>query len=182
MTTKKIAHKKPGTKKATRSTVKRVEKPVDTGRDELIDEVITRITASHGTRDPEGAAFLLQRSARLLERAAEKFEDRPAPNNSLRRNHRAFDGEEGIDKGATVGDLLALMFEAPNRSTNGFLTDLLLCSADEAALISYCTENDDGMLSKQMQRVAFRMEWRARIAIELDKRMRQAEKAVGAAS
>lgn len=120
--------------------------------------------------------------AGVLERAAARAGIELAPPSSLICNDKVLDGGEGFDPAATVGDLIRLLFEAPNRQGQGLLTDVLLCTADEAAMLSYCQNNDDGMLGDVMARVTLRMEWRAKIAIELDKRMRAAELAAGGAS
>ena len=163
-----------------RNTKRTPTKPAEThvGRAEAIDAVIAHVSRRHGEADPEGAAFLLRFEAKRLLRAAEAFDKKPEPtNDSLRQAHKAFDGEERVDPEATVGDLVRLLFEAPNRSGETFLTDFLLCQADEAALLAVCSTNDDGMLSEVMHRVAFRMEWRAKVVLELDKRMQAAERA-----
>jgi hypothetical protein len=119
-----------------------------------------------------------------IRRAADRagIERKLAPPESLACNGKAFDGGEGIDPDATVGDLIRLLFEAPNRGPNTLLTDAMLCAADEADLISNAAANDEGMMGDAIMRVAFRMHWRTKVLLELDRRMSAAEEAAGGAS
>jgi hypothetical protein len=155
------------------------EPPID-GRAEFTDAYV-RIVTRH-TAGPEEAAYLLKCEAERLQKEAYRLQPRASTNNSLCRNGKAFDGAEDLDPNATIGDLIALLFEAPNRRSQGLLSDLLLCHADEASLFSLVADNDDGMAGGVIERMALRMEWRTKIVIELDKRMRAAEQAAGGAS
>lgn len=180
MTKKKIARSSKGTKP---SDVTGQKRGVGASCAELIEAVLST-AKDYGAKVPDEAAPLLNHFARRLERAAEALQPRveAAPNTSLVRNNKAFDGAEGIDPDATIGDLMHLLFEAPNRGPRGLLSDAKLCAADEADLISCAAVNGDGMLGDAISRVAFRVNWRVKVLMELDRRMRAAEQTAGGAS
>ena len=87
----------------------------------------------------------------------------------------AFDGGEELRSDCTPADLFILMFEAPNRGRQGLLADALRCAADDFALLTAASSSD--MASEQvLERFAMRAEWRIKVVLEMDERIKAAAK------
>jgi hypothetical protein len=91
----------------------------------------------------------------------------------------AFRGDD-VNPEATIGSLIAAMFEAPNGATvltnpQDLLRNLTLCAADEFYMIEMAAIGADrggGMLGTEVQRFALRSQWRLRLGLELHDRIK----------
>jgi len=132
-----------------------------------------------GRRTPRNPGAVRPSISAEIQRAASRAGIKPKSSPMLLTG-RAFAGATRIDPEATVADLLRLMFEAPNRprgtgnaDPDTFVEDVLLCSADEAEIISLAVASDSG-ISDELQRIMLRANYRAIVALELAQRMRDA--------
>jgi hypothetical protein len=115
----------------------------------------------------------------------EAFDDEPAdgetcdPHSLALTEEPTFRGDD-VNPDATVGTLIAAMFEAPNGSTvfadpQALLRNLTLCAADEFYMIEMAAIGADrggGMLGVEIQRFALRSQWRLRLGLELHDRIK----------
>lgn len=96
----------------------------------------------------------------------------------MRLTGHGFEGES-LHSEATIGDIITLLSEAPNKRTmtadaGAFLEHVMLCNADDISLAMHATYGAGGMATEAIQRVLLRANWRTTIAIELAGRMRDA--------
>ena len=90
-----------------------------------------------------------------------------------------------LNPAATIGDLIRVMFDAPNREHNeqdreAFLSDVVLSTADELDALGQLLGSDEDVNTKVLWRIVDRMCWRLRVAYWLDGKFRAAAEAEGA--
>jgi hypothetical protein len=94
-----------------------------------------------------------------------------------RTDETSFDGHEGANPEASIGDLLEGMFHNGSALSNAtFLENVNECIHDELTLIAEVSER--GGYSTTIARVAMRCEWWLKLAPEIQRRMIEAEKEV----
>lgn len=85
-----------------------------------------------------------------------------------------FDGE-GIREPATAADLFTLVFDAEPNQVGGVLAGAIQCAIDAFELIGRAATEEEN-LADLLRRTAMRANLRLRVALEVDRRMRAAER------
>lgn len=84
-----------------------------------------------------------------------------------------FDGGEDLRQDSTAADLFDVVFEG-EAGPDGLLDGAIQCALDDFEIIEYAMADEEN-LAPLVRRFARRANWRLKVAIEVDRRMRAAE-------